>query len=69
MKILRTAILVMPLLLASCSVVKPTAAVTSQPQSKDAFSAYIAKYNGLKSKSFKRMPVGFKVKVPELANK
>lgn len=30
---------------------------------------YIAKYNGLKSKSFKRMPVGFKVKVPELANK
>ncbi len=30
---------------------------------------YIAKYNGLKSKSFKKMPVGFKVKVPELANK
>ena len=30
---------------------------------------YIAKYNGLKSRSFKRMPVGFKVKVPELANK
>ncbi len=30
---------------------------------------YIAKYNGLKSRSFKKMPVGFKVKVPELANK
>ena len=30
---------------------------------------YIAKYNGLKSRSFKRMPVGYKVKVPKLANK
>ena len=30
---------------------------------------YIAKYNGLKSRSFKKMPVGYKVKVPKLANK
>ena len=30
---------------------------------------YIAKYNGLKSKSFKRLPVGTQIKVPELANK
>lgn len=30
---------------------------------------YIAKYNGLKSRSFKKMPVGYKVKVPALANK
>ena len=30
---------------------------------------YIAKYNRLKSKSFKKMPVGYKVKVPKLANK
>ena len=30
---------------------------------------YIAKYNGLKTRAFKRMPVGYKVKVPELANK
>lgn len=30
---------------------------------------YIAKYNGLKSRSFKKMPIGYKVKVPELANK
>lgn len=30
---------------------------------------YIAKYNGLKPRQFKRMPVGYKVKVPELANK
>jgi len=30
---------------------------------------YIAKYNNLKSRSFKRMPVGYKVKVPKLANK
>jgi nucleoid DNA-binding protein/LysM repeat protein len=30
---------------------------------------YIAKYNGLKSRSFKRLPVGTQIKVPELANK
>ena len=30
---------------------------------------YIAKYNGLKSRQFKKMPVGYKVKVPKLANK
>jgi len=30
---------------------------------------YIAKYNGLKPRQFKRMPVGYKVKVPKLANK
>ena len=30
---------------------------------------YIAKYNGLKSRSFKKMPVGYKVNVPKLANK
>ena len=30
---------------------------------------YIAKYNNLKSRSFKRLPVGYKVKVPKLANK
>ena len=30
---------------------------------------YIAKYNNIKSRSFKRLPVGYKVKVPKLANK
>lgn len=30
---------------------------------------YIAKYNGLKPRQFKKMPVGYKVKVPKLANK
>ena len=30
---------------------------------------YIAKYNGLKARQFKKMPVGYKVKVPKLANK
>ena len=30
---------------------------------------YIAKYNGLNTRSAKKLPVGYKVKVPELANK
>ena len=30
---------------------------------------YIAKYNNIKSRSFKKLPVGYKVKVPTLANK
>lgn len=30
---------------------------------------YIAKYNNIKSRSFKRLPVGQKIKVPKLANK
>lgn len=30
---------------------------------------YIAKYNNIKPRSFKRLPVGYKVKVPKLANK
>ena len=48
MKILRLATLAMPLLLASCSVIQPTAsAPVTQTQSKDAFSAYIAKYNAM----------------------
>lgn len=30
---------------------------------------YIAKYNGLNARSAKKLPVGYKIKVPELANK
>lgn len=30
---------------------------------------YIAKYNGLSSRSSERLPVGYRIKVPELANK
>ena len=30
---------------------------------------YVAKYNGLTTKSAKKLPVGYKIKVPELANK
>ena len=30
---------------------------------------YIAKYNGLTAKAAKKLPVGYKIKVPELANK
>jgi nucleoid DNA-binding protein len=30
---------------------------------------YIAKYNNIKSRSFKKLPVGYQVKVPTLANK
>ena len=48
MKILRLATLAMPLLLVSCSVMKPVVqAPVTQSQPKDAFSAYIAKYNGM----------------------
>lgn len=55
MKILRLATLSIPLLLASCSVVKPTAsAPVTQTQSKDANSAYIAKYNGMAVEQMKK---------------
>ena len=47
MKILRIATFVMPLLLVSCSVVQPVATTPSQPQSKDAFSNYIAQYGSM----------------------
>lgn len=30
---------------------------------------YVAKYNGLNTRSAKKLPVGYKIKVPELANK
>ena len=30
---------------------------------------YIAKYNGLTTRAAKKLPVGTKIKVPELANK
>ena len=30
---------------------------------------YVAKYNGLTTKSARKLPVGYKIKVPELANK
>lgn len=47
MRILRLATLAIPLLLASCSVMQQTAAVSSQAQSKDAFANYIARYGNL----------------------
>ncbi len=47
MKILRLATLVMPLLLVSCSVMQPVATTPSQPQSKDAYSSYIAQYGSM----------------------
>ena len=47
MKILRLATLAMPLLLVSCSVMKPVAQAPTQSQPKDAFSAYISKYSGM----------------------
>ena len=55
MKIVRLATLAMPLLLASCSVLRPTAsAPVIQTQSKDAFSAYIAKYNVMAVEQMKK---------------
>lgn len=55
MKIVRLATLAMPLLLASCSVLRPTAsAPVTQTQSKDAFSAYIAKYNVMAVEQMKK---------------
>ena len=55
MKILRLATLAMPLLLASCSVIRPTAsAPVTSTQSKDAFSAYIAKYNVMAVEQMKK---------------
>ena len=47
MRILRLATLAIPFLLASCSVMQQTAAVSSQAQSKDAFANYIARYGNL----------------------
>ena len=47
MRILRLATLAIPLLLASCSVMQQTAAVSSHAQSKDAFANYIARYGNL----------------------
>lgn len=48
MKILLSATLAIPLLLASCSVMKPVvSSPVSQSQSKDAFSAYIARYGSM----------------------
>ena len=55
MKIVRLATLAMPLLLASCSVLRPTAsAPVTSTQSKDAFSAYIAKYNVMAVEQMKK---------------
>lgn len=47
MKILRLATLAIPLLLVSCSVMKPVVQAPTQSQPKDAFSAYIARYSGM----------------------
>ena len=55
MKILRLATLVIPVLLTSCSVIRPTAsAPVTQTQSKDAYSAYIARYNGMAVEQMKK---------------